>query len=45
MDKENLKAQIQADYEAIDNFNGDWVAPLIEKYKLSRDEILDLIEY
>ncbi len=35
-----IKQQIQADYMKIDNFNGDWVLPLMKKYNMTREQIL-----
>lgn len=34
---------LQKAYESIENFNGDWVKPLMDKFNLTRDEILSHI--
>lgn len=42
MDKQT-KINLQKDYEAIDNFNGDWIKPLMDKYNLTREEVINNI--
>jgi Mor family transcriptional regulator len=37
---QQTKNNLQMDYEAITDFNGDWVKPLMEKYNLTREEVL-----
>jgi Mor family transcriptional regulator len=41
--KKGRKSNLQKDYEAITDFNGDWVKPLMSKYNLTREEVLNNI--
>lgn len=38
------KSELQKDYEAIKDFNGDWSKSLREKYNMTHEEILDNID-
>jgi hypothetical protein len=40
-----MKSELQKDYEKITDFRSDWLTPLMEKYGLTEEEVLDSINY
>lgn len=38
-----IKRELQKDYEAITNFSDDWITPLMKKYNLTKEQVLENI--
>lgn len=40
-----IRRNLQKDYEAIEDFSTNWVQRLADKYNISRDEVLNNIDF